>query len=168
MLRQLRHDVWATEQLLERCRGLTNEQLELTVPGTYGSIRLTFVHIVGAAERYLRRFMPMPEPLLDEDADADATLDEIARHTPHLSEGVEKLFAGTEFDSDRMIRDERRRREGDPPLGISAWVLVNQFAHHGSDHRAHIGTILGAHGLEAPELDVWAYGRVNDAVKELV
>ena len=45
---------------------------------------------------------------------------------------------------------------------------MNQFAHHGSDHRAHVGTILGAHGLEAPELDVWAYGRVNDAVKELV
>ena len=39
MLRQLRHDVWATEQLLERCRALTKEQLELTVPGTYGGIR---------------------------------------------------------------------------------------------------------------------------------
>ena len=168
MLRQLRHDVWATEKLLERCRALTEEQLELTVPGTYGSIRLTFVHIVAAAERYLRRFMHVPEPLLDEDADADATLDEIALHLPHLREGVERLFTGTDFDPDRVIRDERRRRAGDPPLGITAWVLVTQFAHHGSDHRAHIGTILGAHGLEVPEVDVWAYGSANDAVKELV
>src|SRR2546426_1041646 len=108
MLRQLRHDVWATEKLLERCRALTDEELELTVPGTYGSIRITLVHIVAAAERYLRRFMTVPEPLLDEDADADATLDEIARHIPHLSEGVEMLFGGGAFDPDRMIRDERR------------------------------------------------------------
>jgi len=165
MLRQLRHDVWATEQLLERCRALTKEQLELTVPGTYGGIRRTFVHIVAAAERYLTRFMKMPEPLLSEDRDAEATLEEIAAHLPHLEEGVEKLFAGQEFDPDRVIRDPRRKPT-DPPLLITAWVLVTQFAHHGSDHRAHIGTILGAHGLDTPEIDVWAYGNANDAVKE--
>ena len=39
MLRQLRHDVWATEQLIGYCRGLKPDQLDLTVPGTYGSIR---------------------------------------------------------------------------------------------------------------------------------
>ena len=44
---------------------------------------------------------------------------------------------------------------------------VKQFAHHGSDHRAHVGTILGANGLEAPDLDVWAYGREIGAVRAL-
>jgi uncharacterized damage-inducible protein DinB len=165
MLRQLRHDVWATEKLLERCRALSQEQLELTVPGTYGSIRRTLMHIVGASERYLTRFMTIPAPLMNEDGDSGTTLDEIAAHLPHIKDGVEKLFAGQEFDPDRVIRDPRRRPT-DPPLFITAWVLVTQFAHHGSDHRAHIGTILGAHGLETPELDVWAYGHANDAVKE--
>lgn len=158
MLRQLRHDIWATEKLIEHCRALADEQLEFTVPGTYGSIRRTLVHIVGAAERYLTRFMAMPEPLLNEDADKDATLDQIAAHLPHLKDGVEKLFAGKDFDPDRVIRDERRKRT------ITGWVLVNQFAHHGSDHRAHIGTILGAHGLPTPDLDVWAYGAAENAV----
>jgi uncharacterized damage-inducible protein DinB len=166
MLRQLRHDVWATETLLERCRALSQEQLELTVPGTYGSIRRTFVHIVGAGERYLTRFMSMPEPLLSENGDQGATLDQVAAHIPHLKEGIEKLFTGQEFDPDRVIRDPRRRKT-DPPLLITAWVLVTQFAHHGSDHRAHIGTILGAHSLETPEIDVWAYGNANDAVREV-
>lgn len=164
MLRQLRHDVWATEKLLERCRALTPEQVDLTVPGTYGSIRRTLAHVVAADERYLRRFMAMPEPLLSDDA--EPTLDEIAAHLPNVKEGVEKLFAGHEFDPDRVIRDDRRRDPADPPLLITAWVLVTQFAHHGSDHRAHIGTILGAHGLETPALDVWEYGRLNDAAKE--
>ena len=39
MLRQLRHDVWATGRLLERCRTLNEAQLDLTAPGTYGTIR---------------------------------------------------------------------------------------------------------------------------------
>jgi len=163
MLRQLRHDVWATEQLLERCRTLSERQLELTVPGTYGTIRRTLEHIVGADQRYLSRFMTIPEPMLREDH--DVALDEIATQLGKVKDGVEKLFAGTEFDPDRVIRDPRRKPT-DPPLLITAWVLVTQFAHHGSDHRAHIGTILGAHGLDTPEIDVWAYGNANDAVKE--
>ncbi len=165
MLRQLRHDVWATEQLIKHCRGLTDAQLELTVPGTYGTIRRTLAHIVAADERYLRRLMPMPEPLLDDDKGL-ATIDDIAAHLPAVNDGVEKLFAGQNFDPERVIRDARRRKPADPPLLITAWVLVNQFAHHGSDHRAHIGTILGAHGLETLDLDVWTYGSANDAVKE--
>jgi uncharacterized damage-inducible protein DinB len=166
MLRQLRHDVWATEKLLDRCRGLTPQQLELTVPGTYGSIRRTLVHTVAADERYLRRLLPMPEPILDEDTNANATLDEIAEHLKHVKEGVEKLFSGSDFEPDRVIRDARRRNPADPPLLITSWVLLNQFAHHGSDHRAQIGTILGANALETADIDVWAYGRELDAVKE--
>jgi uncharacterized damage-inducible protein DinB len=161
LLRQLRHDVWATEKLLAHCRTLGPEQLELTVPGTYGTIRKTFIHIVGADERYLSRFRMPCDAMLHEDRNAGAGLDEIATHLPHVGAGVEGLFAGSEFDPDRVIRDERRK------LVITAWVLLAQFAHHGSDHRAHVGTILGAHGLPIPELDVWAYGEANKAVGPL-
>jgi len=161
MLRQMRHDVWATGKLLDHCRTLRREQLELTVPGTYGTIRKTFLHIVGADERYLSRFRMPCDAMLHEDRNADAGLDEIATHLPHVREGIEALFAGSELDPDRVIRDERRK------MVITAWVLLTQFAHHGSDHRAHIGTILGANGLPTPEIDVWAYGGENDAVGTL-
>src|SRR5438132_5813683 len=87
MLRQLRHDVWATERLIEHCRGLTPEQLELTVPGTYGTIRRTLAHIVAADERYLRRFRPFPEPLINDDT-ASITLDEIAAHLSNVKDAV--------------------------------------------------------------------------------
>jgi uncharacterized damage-inducible protein DinB len=161
MLRQMRHDVWATEKLLEHCRTLRLEQLELTVPGTYGTIRKTLIHIVGADERYLSRFRTPCDSMLHEDRNADARLDEIASHLPHVREGVEGLFAGSGFDPDLVIRDERRK------LMVTAWVLLTQFVHHGSDHRAHIATILGANGLPTPEIDVWAYGGDNEAVGPL-
>ena len=57
LLRQMRHGIWANEQLLGRCRALADEQLELTVPGTYGSIRKTLAHIVAAEEGYLVRLL---------------------------------------------------------------------------------------------------------------
>ncbi len=161
MLRQMRHDVWATEKLLEHCRTLRPDQLELTVAGTYGTIRKTLIHIVGADERYLSRFLTTCDAMLNEERNADAGLDEIATHLPHVRAGVEALFGGGELDPDRVIRDERRK------MMITAWVLLTQFAHHGSDHRAHIGTILGAQGLPTPDLDVWAYGEANKAVGSL-
>lgn len=166
MLRQLRHDVWATEKLIAHCRELAEEQLELTTPGTYGTIRRTLEHIVAADERYLRRLsIVVADPPLDEDH--DVPLDEISMHLEKVKAGIEKIFAGAEFDPDRVIRDEHRRRPTDPPLGIEAWVPVTQFVHHGSDHRAHIGTILGAHGLDTPEIDVWALASETGAMKPL-
>ena len=103
---------------------------------------------------------------MDEDTNGEATLDEIAKHLQHVNDGVEKLFSGTNLDPDRVIRDARRRNPADPPMLITSWVLLNQFAHHGSDHRAQIGTILGAHGVETADIDVWAYGSELDAVTE--
>ena len=62
MLRALRHDLWATEKLLAHLRTLTKEQLELTAPGTYGSIRQTLAHLVRGDERYLMRLGVLTSP----------------------------------------------------------------------------------------------------------
>jgi uncharacterized damage-inducible protein DinB len=167
MLRQLRHDVWASEKLIEHCRALPPGGLDVTVPGTYGTIRRIFMHIVAADERYLRRFFAMPEPLIDDDSGPDMSLDDVAAHLQKAKEGIERLFAGDRFEPDRTIRDAPRRRPEDPPLELEAWILVTQFAHHGSDHRAQIGTILGAHGMPTPDIDVWAYAKALGAIREV-
>ena len=159
MLRQLRHDVWATERLIDHCRGLSAEQLELTAPGTYGTIRRTLAHIVSSDEGYLTRLLGVllhERPFRLDDAEA-ANLDDLTVHFGHVKEGVERLFASGEFDPDRLIRDTPLRLPGMQRVEVDAWVPLTQFVHHGSDHRAHIGTILGAHGLEVPDLDVWTY-----------
>ena len=50
-----RHNRWANERLLERCAGLSDEQLDATLLGTFGSIRDTLQHIVTAERSYLSR-----------------------------------------------------------------------------------------------------------------
>jgi uncharacterized damage-inducible protein DinB len=153
MLRQMRHDVWATEQLLERCRSLTKEQLQLTAPGTYGTIQRTFAHIVRANEGYLNTYGLIPQPFIE----LTAPLEEIASRLARVRDAVEQLFKSNAIDFDQKIHDERRK------LDLELWVPLAQFAHHGSDHRSQIGTILTVNGLEAPELDVWAYATAEGA-----
>jgi uncharacterized damage-inducible protein DinB len=151
---------------MERCRTLSPAQRELTAPGTYGTITATLEHIIVGELRYLARLgITVSDPgTLREHG---MVLEELGSLHEKVSDAVERLFTAAEFDPDAVVVDRVRRNPADPPLGIESWVLITQFVHHGSDHRAHIGTILGAHGLAAPNLDVWAYGTAIGAVKAL-
>jgi uncharacterized damage-inducible protein DinB len=48
-----RHNLWANLRLLDVCLGLRDEQLDATLVGTFGTIRATLFHIVGAEGYYL-------------------------------------------------------------------------------------------------------------------
>jgi uncharacterized damage-inducible protein DinB len=163
ILHALRHDLWATEQLIAFCRTLTPDQLELTAPGTYGSVAGTLSHILRGDERYLVRLGVMPGPMPSNDD--VIPLDQLGAHLETVRAAVEGIFRAEQFDPDKVVVDAARRRPTDPPLEIESWTMLVQFVHHGSDHRAHIGTILGSHGLTGPNLDVWAYGYETGAIR---
>jgi len=78
-------------------------------------------------------------------------LDKLADLARSNAERIEKALA-SEADPERKITR---------PSGaiVPGTIIVAQYVHHGSDHRAHIGTILGAHAVEGPNLDAWAFGR---------
>jgi len=157
LLRQMRHGVWANQKLLERCHALTDEQLELTVPGTYGTIRKTLAHIVASEEGYLVRLLGSllhEPPVREKDL---ATLNGIAAHIPHVASAVERLFAKGNPDPDRVIADTPLRRAGAPRFEMAAWAPATQFVYHGIDHRSQIDAILSTHGLETLDLQVWPY-----------
>jgi uncharacterized damage-inducible protein DinB len=167
LLRQMRHGIWANEQLLARCRALNKEQLELTVPGTYGTIRHTFTHIVASEEGYLVRLLGalVHEPPFR--AQDPANLDVIAEHIAHVKDGVERLFAKGSPDPDRIISDTPLRPAGAPRFEMAAWAPASQFVYHGVDHRSQIDTILSAHGLETLDLQVWPYAMALGASREV-
>jgi uncharacterized damage-inducible protein DinB len=156
LLTAVRHNCWANVELIDFCAKLSTEQLAWTTPGTYGSIHQTLQHIVGAEHGYLYGLtdeLPPGGPLT---ADRIVPLGELRERAQSNAERIEAALAG-ERDPDRMVKR---------PSGAvaAARVIASQFIHHGSDHRAHIGSILGAHGVEPPNLDVWQYGRSTGAV----
>ena len=65
MLRQLRHDVWATGKLLERCRALTEDQLAALIDALSNVERLVLVgdprHVLGEKPRHVQVAMPGEE-----------------------------------------------------------------------------------------------------------
>lgn len=167
MLRQLRHDVWATNRLIAHCRDLTAEQLQLSVPGTYGSVLRTLQHIVSSDEGYLVRLTGalLHEPLFR--LEPEVGLDAIASHLPHVADAVERLFASGDLDGDRLIPDTPARRPDQPRFEMNAWAPLAQFVHHGNDHRAQVCTTLSAHGIEPPDLQVWPYAMDLGASREV-
>ena len=152
LLRAVRHNCWANVALISFCSGLSPEQLAWTVPGTYGSIHATLEHIVGAEQGYLRHLtgeLPPRGPFAP--GQPLVPLDELRERALTSAERIERYIASG---------DDPARRIQWKGETFTVGVVAAQFIHHGSDHRAHIGTILGAHGISGPELDldVWMYG----------
>jgi uncharacterized damage-inducible protein DinB len=152
-----RHKTWATIALVDFCRGMPEAVLDAATPGTYGTIRDTFHHLVRAEESYFarvsgRRFF---EPL----EDRQVGLDELATRIERL--GAEwETFAGDEQAQARMVTTSDGWR-------LATAYVMAQAVHHAGDHRTHILSVLSAHGVEVPEVDVWSYADATGDVEHV-
>jgi uncharacterized damage-inducible protein DinB len=145
------HHAWATLRLIDHCAALPADRLQATVPGTYGTIERTLIHLVAADQRYL------------EDMDGQRAGIELSERERH---SLAEVRAAAELQAARWASLVRRAPElnvtrpaydEDPDSPHAEDLLFLQAIHHGNDHRAHVCTILGAHGLEVPELGGWTY-----------
>ena len=148
--------MWATLQLIDHCMALEPARLELSTPGTYGTIRETLTHLVGADARYQHRLetgqrKPRhegPPPTL---ADLRA---EMARQADRWRD---LLARQDEFDP--TVPAEPNEDPPYPEIPHAVGLLLTQAIHHGEEHRVQVNSILGAHGLEVPDLSGWEYFR---------
>ena len=154
----LAHHVWATLRVLDACMGLSPEQLETNVPGTYGSIMETLRHLVGSDASYLWVLTGGQRAEIDaERMDLAGLRAESERHAGAWSE----LLAS---DPDPEA-DVVRHRDDGSQSHASMGLRLAQVIHHGTDHRSQVATALTGLGIEPPEIDVWAYaeeqGRIS-------
>ena len=151
-----RYHRWANLHLLDVCGKLTDEQLELTSPGTYGTIAATFLHMLGAEQRYLRRLTGSEPQIKESDG-----FPGIARLTELAGASGDRLIeAAGKIKPDDAIEAQFE----DGKVKLSLGVVISQALHHGNDHRTHVCTILGHHGISYGEMDVWAYGDATGAI----
>ena len=146
------HHAWATLRLIDTCLELSPEQLETTVPGTYGSILETMRHLVGADSWYL----------VDITGDRATGIDEDQMELRQLRAAIEadgtawSTFLAQDLDPNAVLKeiDEDDGYERDATVGIR----LAQALHHGTDHRSQICTALTSLGVEPPGIDAWDYG----------
>jgi uncharacterized damage-inducible protein DinB len=159
LVEAFRYNKWANLHILDVCAGLSEDQLQLTTPGTYGTITATLQHLLGAEQRYLRRMIGHEPQIHERDAfPGVAALRVIAEHSGDLLiEAAGRITGNDVIDTDY----------GDRRFRLSLGVVLLQAMHHGNDHRTHICTILGSHGIEYGDMDVWAYGEATGAMVPL-
>jgi uncharacterized damage-inducible protein DinB len=144
------HNAWANLMLLEYCRGLTDEQLDATAIGGYGSIRDTLVHTIGAEVSYVARVTSrMPSVALPKGE----------------FPGFDALEQAVRWAADELLqlalaaRDDTRIHQRPPRQNIEYRLadLMIQAITHSCEHRTQVATILTQLGLEPPDMSGWQY-----------
>ena len=153
------HHAWATLAVLDVCAGLSPEQLDTSVPGTYGSILETLRHTVGADVSYLVVLTGGRRATIDKDAMDVAQL----RREMEIDGHAWATLLADDLDPDELlVRHRPDGSETTAPRGIR----LAQALHHGTDHRSQICTALTSLGIEPPAIDVWDFadsqGRLHE------
>jgi uncharacterized damage-inducible protein DinB len=157
LLTLYRHMTWATLQVIEFCQGLDEAHLGATVPGTYGTVRETLAHLVRAEEGYLSRItnesLPQTRP------DGQTPLAELSARIRRMGPEWERVAQDDSLPGGARTTDDGWR--------VLALVPMAQAIHHACEHRAHVLTILGARGVQAPDPDVWSYAEAHGLMHQI-
>jgi uncharacterized damage-inducible protein DinB len=156
-----RHHIWATERVLEACASLATGQLEMPVPGTYGSIIDTLRHIVQADSFYLTIFTDGRVERIDNEAELG--VDELRSRFSAYGPEYEALLAGDPDPDDDVVERGDDGSEFHSKMGLR----LAQVVHHGSDHRSQICTALTGLGVTPPDIDLWAYGDATGRTRDV-
>jgi uncharacterized damage-inducible protein DinB len=155
------HHVWATLTILESCAALTPEQLESTVPGTYGSIIDTLRHLVAADAGYLTLLSDGKVPALADEESADVAMLRVVMeaHRPVWTWLLEQ-----DLDPERIVA---RHRDDGSESSAPLTIRLAQVIHHGTDHRSQVCTALTNMGIAPPAIDVWDYAAKDGRLDEV-
>lgn len=149
-----RHKTWATLLLIEACQGLDPATLDATAPGTYGTIQDTLQHLVAADQSYLATVTG--EPPAEPPPSERVPLETLADVTRRLGPRWEALARDPGAANRELTTRDGWRTPAAVPLA--------QAIHHAECHRGHVLSVLGAHGIAIPgldigeDLDVWHHG----------
>lgn len=144
------HNLWANLRLLDRCTELSNEQIDTTVSGTFGSIRDTFQHITLAEKSYFSRISTGLRYHRPNDAKTLSIL-EMMESLRETGEGLIEWAQKVQSDDKVLIDWDGTQRE------VPKTILLTQAINHATEHRAQIMVIMTQLGIQPPDLDSWTY-----------
>ena len=130
------HNHWATRDMLERCRTLTDEQFHQRFDLGPGSLHDTFRHIIGAMMRWTDRIGQ--RPLRDPPEKAKAmTADELIRLLDVTARELE-VVARDVHDNKRFADIITWPSDEDPKYRFHKTTALVHVTTHGMHHRAQV------------------------------
>lgn len=152
------HHAWANARVFAACRDVDQQQLDEQAPGTYGSIAKTLQHLVVVEDAYVHMLRDESPAQIESRDDHD--LPWFARRAAEL--GREYL--------DLLARADDAYYAGPLVVPWFDFALTKQdgllqVLSHSAQHRAQVFSILGAHGVEVPDLDYVLFVEEQSAEK---
>lgn len=147
----LEHHKWSNLMLIDFLAGLTNEQLELTSPGVYGSPLATIRHVIAADADYVEIIPDAPRVAQIDDEGPFGGWDELREIADAADTALIAYVDGLSEDMFFIDVDDGEEFE------LARSILLAQIIHHATEHRSQIRTTLSTHGITPPEISVWAW-----------
>lgn len=158
LVEPLRHNTWATLELIDFLAARDPGLMGASALGTYGPIEGVLGHIVGAEQFYFGL-------LTGGRVGRQVRKDEPPRALADLRRIAEELGRRTlDLTADGL--DGERRVAMPSGATSTAGIILAQLIHHANEHRGQIATILSVSGMEPPALSGWAYGRARGTSDE--
>ncbi len=146
-----RHNTWANERLLNVCAGLDDRYLDATGDGTFGSVRNTLVHLLGAQGRYVQTLNGAAPATMVSERERWPGFPTLRASATETNRALETI--AEHADSLGVVEREWNGEIIELPVSL----LLTQAINHATEHRAHINTILTQAGVEPPGLDGWSW-----------
>lgn len=150
LVKLFEHNVWANLKLLDFCAGLSDEQLDASAVGGFGSIRSTLPHILGSEVSYVNRVngkLP-PTPLVRGQMPTFDVMREAARWS-----GDALLALAVSARQESVVSESEGHEHVEYPLAS----LIVQQINHSTEHRTQIATIITQLGMQPPDMSGWAF-----------
>ena len=147
---QLAYDRWATRQLIDRSRALTEDELHRPFAIGLGSLHDTLVHTIGAMHRWTARIASRSVPSR---AEGRFTPDQLEAMLDRAADGFESLVR--RLSKEGRLRDTIELREwSELPLTLTVATTIAHVLNHSTHHRAQALNILRQLGRNDPELEL--------------
>jgi len=146
-----RHHRWSNQVLIEFLSHLPEEQLALTVPGTYGNSIDTIRHLVSSDADYVRIIPDTPRVPQCDEVGPFGGWEELLAVAEAADSALIAYVDGLTDDTFFVDVDDGEAFE------LTTSMLLAQIVHHATEHRSQIRTTLSTHGVTPPEISVWAW-----------
>ena len=150
------YNSWANHRTLDSCASLTPEQFTRDMGSSFGSVRDTLVHILGAEWIWLERWhgrVPAGLPAAKDFPD----LESVRRRWTEVERDLTDYIASlTPEDLQRVVQFKTL---AGVPVSQPLWPCLQHLANHSTYHRGQIATLLRQLGAKPVSTDLIGFYR---------
>lgn len=145
LLPMARYNIWANKRISDALLKLEEEQLDMHIPSSFPSLRLTVHHLMSAENIWLQRLLLVEQPVWLESG-FEGTFSEACGQWLTASEGL-AAFTERQFD-DKVFRHifqyyDRKKKSVKLPVSTALQHVFN----HSTFHRGQLVTMMRQAGL---------------------